>query len=150
MRRFRVWISGDVLSLRDQRRETYDNVELPSIRVVGESINQNGPYCEDWHLCLCQECEWLEIPVEALGFEEALLQLAQRLGFTPRLKLVNSTDFASRVLWPSELADKPLFEYRTKWWKLTTEQEYSAAVTRFLGVGGGGVHDHPTRNECSL
>ena len=130
--RFKVELRGDAVVLADLNHSNETDFPVAEIRVVGESTNQNGPYAEDWFLCLCDESGWMEIPVESDGFQAFLEALAGRLGFSPALELVQSPDFESRVLWPASLTTYPLFAYTSKWYKLSTRQQYSGPVWEFL------------------
>ena len=133
--KYEVSLQDGFIRVLDKVSENEEVLSLSDLAVVGESTDQNGPYVEDWHLCLGDRSDWTEIPVSALGFETFLEELSLKLGFPPKLKLGNSADFKSRVMWPLTLADKPLFSYRKKLFGLSVHQEYSPEVWTFLSDG---------------
>jgi hypothetical protein len=93
--------------------EFYGNWELSlsDVIVIGEATNQNGP-ADDYFFCFASgPWMWHEASFYAQGRNEFLNALSRRLGVEMRLGLISSTDFASRVLWPPELAGKPMFKY---------------------------------------
>jgi len=54
---------------------------------------------------------WFEASAYAEGEEPFREQLSTALGASLRFGLANSTDFASRILWPPALTDRPLFTF---------------------------------------
>lgn len=137
--RFKVELRDESVILIDLRGPEEFVFPLSDVKVVGESTNQNGPYTEDWFLCLCRESDWMEIPVESIDFSLIMEALASLLGFEPKLSLGSSTDFKSRVLWPRSLENTPLFEYQSNWYKLNVCQTYSSFVQDFLSSHSSNV-----------
>ena len=80
--------------------------------ILGEYTNNDGPFLDDYFLVFVTRagqsyrasfyCEGRDEFVEAFG---------TNFGASIVFALVGSTDFASSVLWPSELAGKPLYEF---------------------------------------
>jgi hypothetical protein len=77
---------------------------------------------------------------------EILRDLGSMLGSTLVPGLNNRTDFASRVIWPPQLAEQPLFEYRPSprggLWGLVADRvspliasTWSSSVRAFLESG---------------
>lgn len=96
------------------RSPAYGSWDLPlsSVLVLGESTNQNGPFTDDYFVCVAVGREgWYEFSFYATGRDEALHAISERLGAPIQLGLAASVDFASRVLWPPELAGTPMFKY---------------------------------------
>ena len=92
--------------------------ELPidRIRVIGEATTDHGPFADDYWLCFALDPQqWYEASFYAAGRDVFLKALSDRFGVPFELGLVGSTDFASRVLWPPQLAGKPMFAYAHKW-----------------------------------
>ena len=88
-------------------------IRVDDIRIIGEATNQNGPFADDYFLCFATGPEmWHEASFYAAGRDCFLAGLGARLGVTFQLKLSSSTDFASRILWPLELAGRPMFQHR--------------------------------------
>ncbi len=87
-------------------------IRVDDIRIIGEATNQNGPFADDYFLCFATGPEmWHEASFYAASRDPFLAALESRLGVTFQLNLTSSADFASRILWPLELADKPMFKY---------------------------------------
>src|SRR5262249_37169935 len=116
---------GTALELRDDFvRHLHDGSltwELPlsSIRVIGEKTTPNGPFLDDYYFCFATSLDcWYEASFYCEGRKAFLQSLAEFLG-PLQLRLVGSTDFDSNVLWPPELAGKPMFSFTplppTRW-----------------------------------
>jgi hypothetical protein len=88
-------------------------LRLSDIRIIGECTNQDGPFADDYFLCFVTAPNlWYEASFYAAGRDEFLAALGERLGVPLQLALQASTDFASRILWPADLAGQPRFDYR--------------------------------------
>ncbi len=89
------------------------SVALSEIAVIGEFTTDNGPYIDDWFLVFVPRSgrQWFEASVYAEGAEAFRDQLSAALGCSIWGSLFASTDFASRILWPGALADRPLFTF---------------------------------------
>lgn len=99
--------------------------ELPASKVCafGEYTTDHGPMVDDWFMVIVPDSGdgWLEASVYADGADAFRVDLAKVLG-TESLygELFAHTDFASRVIWPTRLAGKPLFDFKPMpmpWWK---------------------------------
>jgi len=80
---------------------------------VGEATSESGPG-EDWMLCFVTGVQgtWVEGSLLAESRNDALQWLSVRLGTSLELKLANAPAFRSRVMWPPDLRDRPLFHYQ--------------------------------------
>ncbi len=84
---------------------------ISDIVLVGEATTQDGPFADDWFLVLVhRDGRWIELSLydEAKSLHQ---QLSTALGCPLPLGLANSTDFASRIIWPLTLTDRPVFTY---------------------------------------
>lgn len=107
----RILLDGDVIRYRSA---VYGDWDLPvsEVRVLGEATDQSGPFLDDYFFCFSTgPTMWHEASFYAEGREEFLRALRVRLQSRIELGLCNSTDFASRVLWPPSLAGEPMFRY---------------------------------------
>ena len=107
----RIQLDGDVIRYRSM---VYGSWDLPvsDVRIVGEATNQSGPWTDDYFFCFATgPGGWFEASFYAEGRDEFLSTLGARLGHTLDLRLVNSTDFSSRVLWPPSMEGEPMFQY---------------------------------------
>ena len=107
-----IELDGDVVRYTST---TYSDwtILVDDIRIIGEATNQNGPFADDYFLCFATGPEmWYEASFYADGRETFLTALGARLGTTLQLSLTSSTNFASRILWPIEFADKSMFKYQ--------------------------------------
>ena len=84
---------------------------LDRLRLIAEYTNDNGPWLDDWYFIFVEgdPVRIRRAPVYA-GLE-LLPELSQHTGTPLEHGLSNSTDFASRVIWPVELTDRPLFAF---------------------------------------
>ena len=105
---------------------------MSEVRLIGESTDQSGPYVDDWFLCLVAPHHWYELSVYSDGFQDFLKALSAYLGEELELKLYNSADFKSRILWPSSVRGEPLFDYELQCWRLRVGQTYSEVTLRVL------------------
>ncbi|MBT6153250.1 MAG: hypothetical protein HOL01_07150 [Planctomycetaceae bacterium] len=107
----RLELDGDVIQYTST---TYPDwiIRIADIRIIGEATNQNGPFADDYVLCFCTgPGMWHEASFYAEGRDSFLTALGARLGAPLQLCLASSSDFASRILWPVEFVDKPMFKY---------------------------------------
>lgn len=101
--------AGAVSYLRG--REIVWTVPLHRLRVIGEYTTDGGPWVDDYFIVLvaADPFETLVAPVEAEG--ALLADMSEHLGVVLSHGLANRTDLASRVLWPPELRDRPVFDF---------------------------------------
>ena len=84
---------------------------ISDIALIGEATTQDGPFADDWFLVLVhRDGRWVELSLydEAKPLHQ---QLSAALGCPLSLGLANSSDFASRIIWPLALAERPVFTY---------------------------------------
>jgi hypothetical protein len=106
-----IVLDGTTVRYRSRNHGTWD-ISLSTIRVIGEATNQYGPFADDYFLCFATSPQhWHEASFYAEGREVFVAALSRELGFQLIPGLVNSTDFASRILWPPTLAGQPMFQY---------------------------------------
>jgi hypothetical protein len=88
------------------------------ILCLGEATTESG-LLDEWRLCFVtdQHGAWLEGSMSALGRNDALHWLSVRLGCSLEVKLANTRAFRSRVMWPPELRERPLFQYQVPYWR---------------------------------
>ena len=87
-------------------------VPLSEVRLIGECTNQDGPMVDDYFICFASDAQgWLEASFYSEGRDSFLKEVGQALGVEVELGLCNSTDFKSRILWPENLAGRPMFIY---------------------------------------
>lgn len=97
------------------RSSDYGTWSLPlrDIVLVGEYTNDHGPYLDDWFMVFMKkEREWGEASVYADGRDEFRMALSKALGAEIQPALTSHTDFWSRIIWPPELKDQSLFDFR--------------------------------------
>src|SRR5580765_2042890 len=104
-------LQGQEVTLRSATRTIW-MVPLSEVGVVGEYTTDGGPMLDDWFLVFVRhDGNWLEAPADLPGAEVVIDQLRSVLHASFALGLANSTRFASRVIWPSSLEDRPLFSF---------------------------------------
>lgn len=89
-------------------------VPLSAVEVIGEFTNESGPWGDDYFLSLVADegSTWFEASFYAEGANESLVLLGAGLGENLQWSLCNSTGFRSLVMWPPQLAGRPMFEFR--------------------------------------
>ncbi len=135
-----IQLDGETIRYRSALA-TWD-VPLSEIRIIGESTDQMGPFADDYFLCFATGPEtWFEASFYATGRDAFLQALESKLGAPLELNLCNSTDFASRVLWPPPLVGQPLFQFEdipSEGWfgrlfgSKQVRQTYSEPVRKYL------------------
>lgn len=94
-------------------------ISTDEIAVVGEYTNEDGPSNPDYFYVFVRASgEWHRLPVCAVGIDEAVQLVANRLGFEPEGKLFHRPTFDSRIIWPAVMSGKPLllFVEHRAWW----------------------------------
>ena len=88
-------------------------ISISEIIAFGEYTTDNGPYIDDWFMVfVTRDFNWVEASNYCAGANDIRTALAQRWGVESLYgKLWGHTDFASRVIWPTDLADQPLFKF---------------------------------------
>lgn len=90
------------------------SIALENLCLIGEFTTANGPWFDDWFLVFAEQPrEWREVPIEAVS-EAFWLQLSHLLQQEIRPGLASSADWASRVLYPVQLAGAALFRRNSK------------------------------------
>ncbi len=84
------------------------------ILCVGEATSESASRAEDWLICLVTDVQgaWVEASLYSHGRNDALQWLSLALSSSMEVKLANAPPFRSRVMWPPELRERPLFEFQ--------------------------------------
>ena len=87
--------------------------QLPvsEIRVVGEHTDDHGPYVDDYFFVFLTDSHLYEASFYAAGRDKFLCELEELLGARISCGLVNSTDFQSRVMWPTDIEGQPFYKF---------------------------------------
>jgi hypothetical protein len=106
-----IRLNGDVITYASRLFGSF-SLPVEDIAVIGEFTTDNGPVIDDWFLVfVCRGGDWFEASIYSDGSEGVRKGLSMALGANLDLSLAGSTDFASRVVWPTEIAGRPLFEF---------------------------------------
>ncbi len=91
-------------------------IQVSEIIAFGEYTTDNGPMIDDWFMVFVnREFNWVEASNYCAGRGEVRNELAKRGSLeSPYGQLWGRTTFASRVIWPQALAEKPLFEFEER------------------------------------
>jgi hypothetical protein len=113
-------------------------IPLEEIVAVGEHTNEDGPHFEDyWLTVILRNGRCVEIGSEDSDSSMLYAHLGTYLSGTRFLPgLCNQTSFASRILWPLEHLNAPLFDYVPANGEL---RRYLSSVTQKLLTDGGYV-----------
>ncbi len=110
----RLWFDGAFVCYESATYASWRQ-PLDQIRIIGEMTNQLGPFTDDYFICFAKDSSgWLEASFYADGRDAFFKAIRGRLNAQLELRLVNSTDFASRINWPKHLIDQAMFEFTDK------------------------------------
>jgi hypothetical protein len=111
--------------MRDQRDERSPNmpsladvvgspdVDPQDILVVGEYTTASGPFGDDYFLVVISRSgRVMEVPMDRA--DHVLMDLEQVTGTSMASQLANRTESASRVMYPSGLLNRQLYEFRSE------------------------------------
>ena len=83
-----------------------------SIAIIGEYTDASGPSLDDWFLVFVADSgERYTAPAYTAGLEGFLAQLERRFNAELRFGLCHSTELNSRIIWPPDICDEPLFRF---------------------------------------
>jgi len=89
---------------------------VTDIVMMAEFTTDEGPYLDDYFLVFVtienSKKYFATASFYADGSDEIIRQLAEQWTVDIELRLFNSTDWKSRVIWPPALAGKEYFEFR--------------------------------------
>lgn len=99
---------------------------ISEIRLIAEYTNSDGPWIDDYFLVFLTAPEGgrHEASFYAKGREAALGTLEKRIGARLECGLCGSTDYRTRILWPTDLKDQVLMNViprkkQSLWQRLT-------------------------------
>ena len=108
----RLWLDSE--SIRYQSLGGADWViPLARLLVIGEYTDDNGPHVDNHFLVFVTHLgpSWLEASFHAEGRDVFLSELGQKVGMELECQLYDSGGLNSRVMWPPEIENQPLFEF---------------------------------------
>ena len=126
----RLWLDRNVVRYQSTK---YGAWELPMshVLVFGEYTNQNGPFLDDYFFVFVWGAGmWYEASFYAEGRDEFLKAFGEHLGASFQCNLANSTDFASNVLWPTDIAAQQLLEFSDK-----ADRGIEGKISESIGLG---------------
>ena len=122
------------------------SLPVDSLVLIGEHTTDHGPWFADYFYVFVGGVPLCRYEAPMYANPEILRDLSSMLASTLVPGLANRTDFASRVIWPPQLAEQPLFEYqpspRGGLWGLVADRvapliasTWSPTVRQFLDSG---------------
>ena len=90
------------------------SVPVSDVKVIGEHTDDHGPGVDDYFFVFLTKTHSYEASFYAEGRDQLLDEISREFGTPLVCDLVNSTDFRSRVMWPTSLAGQPLFDFLPK------------------------------------
>jgi hypothetical protein len=91
-------------------------IPIAAILLIGEYTNDEGPQRDDYFIDFWSFEEdtfyHSKVTFYAAGRDVAFLALAKHLKADLNFGLIGSTEWASRIMWPPELAGRPYFTFR--------------------------------------
>ena len=85
-------------------------IPIADVRVIGEFLSRQNRGPQNHFLVFMTSEEWFKAPYESEGRDALLAELGHRFGHQLRPDLFKATTFSSRVLWPTHLEGRPMFE----------------------------------------
>ena len=108
----KVILEGDLLTFSSSDYYKDWTVTLDRIVVIGEYTTSEGPFVPDYFSIIIDDTEtWHMLPHGAAGYQEAFDRIAKLFETNWSYGLANITDYASRVMWPGILENKPAFRF---------------------------------------
>jgi hypothetical protein len=107
-----ICFDGSLITYSSQHYGSF-SVHLSEVAIIGEFTTDNGPVIDDWFMVFVRRDggEWFEASMYADGMRSFQESLSTALGSSIICGLASSADFASRIIWPVMLADRPLFNF---------------------------------------
>ncbi|MFO1451364.1 MAG: hypothetical protein U1F61_24605 [Opitutaceae bacterium] len=87
-------------------------IPISAIRLIAEYTNSDGPWIDDYFFVFLTAPEdgWHEASFYAKGREAALNALEKKIGSRLECGLYGSTEYRTRILWPTDLKDQVLMD----------------------------------------
>jgi len=106
----RIEVVGDQVKVHFKDARVQD-IPVTAVAIIGEYTNEDGPFADDHFLVIVTRAgQCIETAVDSMG-PDALVLLGALLGQELSTSLDGQTTFNSRVLWPAQIADKPLMSF---------------------------------------
>ena len=139
-------LENSTLSYRNEQGQTRWELSVSDLVLIAEYTTNEGPWCDDYFLVFWtrENGQLFRSGCPLTGNSSAAFaEIGIALGDEFHLGLLNSTEWKSRVVWPSELAGEDYFTFTkaltekwltSLWYRMTEVQEYrpSALVMDFL------------------
>jgi hypothetical protein len=113
---FKLDVEQSALEYRNSEHQSVWQIPLESIVLMAEYTTNEGPYLDDYFLVFVSaDGDSLNIATASFyadGRDEIVRNLAHRWKTNIELLLFNSTEWASRVVWPPTLVGREYFESR--------------------------------------
>lgn len=89
------------------------SIPLSEVALIGEFTTDHGPHQDDWFMVFVPRGGggWHEVSMAAEGMDRFIEDLGEALDTRLVPSFAGGTDYASRIVWPPELAERPLFVF---------------------------------------
>ena len=85
-------------------------INVSEIKAIGEFTTSDGPFIDDWFLTFITQTDWIEIPMYTNGMTEFLAELGKVLNSDLSAKLTNSSEWNTRIVYPTKFRESELYE----------------------------------------
>jgi len=110
----RLLLDGTVIRYESAPERSW-TLSATEVLLFGEYTNSDGPYLDDYYLVFVNSIgKSFEASVYSEGRDAFFKSLGEHFGLSLEFMLVGSAEPASNVLWPKELAGKPLYSFAPK------------------------------------
>lgn len=124
---------------------------IHALLLIAEYTTGQGPFIDDYFLNFWtfENSEFIKYSISfyADGRDATFEALAQRLGAELQFGLTGSTEWASRAMWPPELAGHPYYTFRKlepkTWLQKLRRLCFGPAEEYFIAKGSAGIFEMP-------
>jgi hypothetical protein len=85
-------------------------INVSEINAIGEFTTADGPFVDDWFLTFITQTDYIEIPMYTNGMTEFLTDLGKVLNSDLSAKLTNSSEWNTRIVYPTEFRESEFYE----------------------------------------
>ncbi len=105
----KLFISGNQVAYDFDANEGW-YMDIDKIVFIGEYTTANGPYVDDYFIVFAEsKDEWWQASFYSIDHSSFWKELSKRMNCDIGPRLMGSTEWASKVIYPPELADQELF-----------------------------------------
>jgi hypothetical protein len=107
----RTFIKDGKIIWETDKWGTLGQIPIKDIKAIGEYTTSAGPLQDDWFFVfILNDKDIRQVSAYATGLEEMLKQVEQIFNADLVGRLASSTDWSTRILWPTKLRGQEIFK----------------------------------------